>query len=137
VRAVVRAAKVAEKAVDDRRYVLVVDDSITVRRVTQRLLERHGMRVRTAKDGIDALSVLQDDVPDVMLLDIEMPRMDGYELAGHMRSDSRFKGVPIVMITSRVGEKHRNRAMELGVDEYLGKPYQEGQLLETIEKVLG
>jgi chemosensory pili system protein ChpA (sensor histidine kinase/response regulator) len=136
VRAIVRAAEVAEKMVDDRRYVLVVDDSITVRRVTQRLLERHGMRVRTAKDGIDALSVLQDDVPDVMLLDIEMPRMDGYELAGHMRSDSRFKKVPIVMITSRVGEKHRNRAMELGVDDYLGKPYQETQLLETIEKVL-
>jgi chemosensory pili system protein ChpA (sensor histidine kinase/response regulator) len=136
VRAVVRAADVGEKIVDERRYVLVVDDSITVRRVTQRLLERHGMRVRTAKDGIDALSVLQDDIPDVMLLDIEMPRMDGYELAGHMRSDSRFKKVPIVMITSRVGEKHRNRAMELGVDDYLGKPYQESQLLETIEKVL-
>lgn len=137
VKAVVRAQDEAEaQPKDERRFVLVVDDSITVRRVTQRLLERHGMRVMTAKDGVDALAVLQDHVPDVMLLDIEMPRMDGYELAGHMRSDSRFKDVPIIMITSRVGEKHRKRAMELGVNEYLGKPYQESQLLETIGSLL-
>jgi chemosensory pili system protein ChpA (sensor histidine kinase/response regulator) len=117
----------------DRRIVaLVVDDSITVRRVTQRLLERNGMRVLTARDGMDAVAVLEDQVPDVILLDIEMPRMDGYEVAAHVRSDPRLQAVPIIMITSRVGEKHRTRAIELGVNDYLGKPYQESQLLEAI-----
>ncbi|HLG53276.1 MAG TPA: Hpt domain-containing protein [Steroidobacteraceae bacterium] len=122
---------------EDRRvFALVVDDSITVRRVTQRLLERNGMRVVTAKDGLEAVAVLQDEVPDVILLDIEMPRMDGYEVASHVRNDPRLKDIPIVMITSRVGEKHRARAIELGVNEYLGKPYQEGQLLQAIEPLV-
>jgi chemosensory pili system protein ChpA (sensor histidine kinase/response regulator) len=117
----------------DRRIVaLVVDDSITVRRVTQRLLERNGMRVLTARDGMDALAVMDEQIPDVILLDIEMPRMDGYEVAAHVRADARLKHVPIIMITSRVGEKHRARAVELGVNDYLGKPYQESQLLEAI-----
>jgi len=133
-----RAAPDARAAsqVDRRIFALVVDDSITVRRVTQRLLERNGMRVVTAKDGLEAVSVLQDEVPDVILLDIEMPRMDGYEVASHVRNDVRLKDVPIVMITSRVGEKHRARAIELGVNEYLGKPYQEGQLLQAIEPLV-
>src|SRR5690606_6803592 len=116
--------------------VLVVDDSITVRRVTQRLLERNGMKVTTAKDGVDALSVLQEHVPDIILLDIEMPRMDGYELATQVRADERLAHIPIVMITSRVGEKHRARAIELGVNDYLGKPYQEHQLLDAIEPLV-
>ena len=110
---------------DRRTFALVVDDSITVRRVTQRLLERNGMRVMTAKDGVDAVSIMQEHIPDVILLDIEMPRMDGYEVASQVRNDPRLKDVPIVMITSRVGEKHRARAIELGVNDYLGKPYQE------------
>jgi chemosensory pili system protein ChpA (sensor histidine kinase/response regulator) len=121
---------------DRRTFALVVDDSITVRRVTQRLLERHGMRVMTAKDGVDALSILQDHLPDVILLDIEMPRMDGYELASQVRADARLADIPIVMITSRVGEKHRARAIELGVNDYLGKPYQENQLLDAIEPLV-
>ena len=121
---------------DERVFALVVDDSITVRRVTQRLLERNGMRVMTAKDGLDAISVLQDHVPDVLLLDIEMPRMDGYEVASHVRNDPRLKDIPIIMITSRVGEKHRARAIELGVNDYLGKPYQETQLLQALEPLL-
>jgi chemosensory pili system protein ChpA (sensor histidine kinase/response regulator) len=121
---------------DRRTFALVVDDSITVRRVTQRLLERHGMRVMTAKDGVDALSILQDHLPDVILLDIEMPRMDGYELASQVRADARLAEIPIVMITSRVGEKHRARAIELGVNDYLGKPYQENQLLDAIEPLV-
>ncbi|MEY2855462.1 MAG: hypothetical protein RL030_2594, partial [Pseudomonadota bacterium] len=117
----------------DRRIVaLVVDDSITVRRVTQRLLERNGMRVLTARDGMDAVAVMEEQVPDIVLLDIEMPRMDGYEVAAHIRGNPALKDVPIIMITSRVGEKHRSRAIELGVDDYLGKPYQESQLLEAI-----
>jgi chemosensory pili system protein ChpA (sensor histidine kinase/response regulator) len=120
-----------EKA-DKRVFAMVVDDSITVRRVTQRLLERNGMRVLTARDGMDAVALLQENIPDIILLDIEMPRMDGYEVAAHVRNDPRLKDVPIIMITSRVGEKHRARAIELGVDDYLGKPYQEAQLLEAI-----
>jgi chemosensory pili system protein ChpA (sensor histidine kinase/response regulator) len=117
---------------DRRTFALVVDDSITVRRVTQRLLERNGMKVMTAKDGVDALSILQDHMPDIILLDIEMPRMDGYELATQVRADARLADIPIVMITSRVGEKHRAHAIELGVDDYLGKPYQESQLIDAI-----
>ena len=115
---------------------LVVDDSITVRRVTQRLLERNGMRVLTARDGVDAMEVLQEHTPDIILLDIEMPRMDGYEVAAQVRADARLRGVPIIMITSRVGDKHRARAIELGVDDYLGKPYQESQLLDAIEPLV-
>jgi chemosensory pili system protein ChpA (sensor histidine kinase/response regulator) len=121
---------------DRRTFALVVDDSITVRRVTQRLLERNGMRVLTAKDGVDALEILQDHQPDIILLDIEMPRMDGYELATRVRADARLADIPIVMITSRVGEKHRSRAIEIGVNDYLGKPYQENQLLDAIEPLV-
>ncbi|MCI8208025.1 hybrid sensor histidine kinase/response regulator [Pseudomonas sp. S25] len=112
--------------------VLVVDDSVTVRKVTSRLLERHGMNVLTAKDGVDAMALLKDRVPDVMLLDIEMPRMDGFEVLSHVRADEQLKELPIIMITSRSGQKHRDRAMGLGVNEYLSKPYQESALLESI-----
>ncbi|MGA3157180.1 MAG: Hpt domain-containing protein [Steroidobacteraceae bacterium] len=127
-----QAPTVMRERDDQRTFVLVVDDSITVRRVTQRLLERNGMRVLTARDGMDAVAVLQEHTPDIILLDIEMPRMDGYEVAAHVRSDPRLRDVPIIMITSRVGEKHRARAIELGVDDYLGKPYQESQLIDAI-----
>jgi chemosensory pili system protein ChpA (sensor histidine kinase/response regulator) len=127
---------VATRGEDRRTFALVVDDSITVRRVTQRLLERNGMRVMTARDGVDALSILQEHIPDVILLDIEMPRMDGYEVASHVRNDERLQDIPIVMITSRVGDKHRARAIELGVNDYLGKPYQESQLLDAIEPLV-
>lgn len=116
--------------------VMVVDDSITVRRVTQRLLERRGVRVLTAKDGVEALGQLQDYKPDVMLLDIEMPRMDGYELAGHMKNDAHLRNIPIIVITSRTGDKHRARADQIGVEQYLGKPYQEMELLEAIQSVV-
>jgi len=117
---------------DHRPVVLVVDDSITVRRVTQRLLERNGMQVLTARDGEDALSLLAEVLPDIVLLDVEMPRMDGYELAQRLRAQPRTEAVPIIMITSRVGAKHRARALELGVNDYLGKPYQEAELLAAI-----
>lgn len=116
--------------------VMVVDDSITMRKVTTRVLERADLEVVTAKDGLDALEKLQDSVPDLMLLDIEMPRMDGYELATYMRNDSRLRPVPIIMITSRTGEKHRQRALEIGVERYLGKPYQEDDLLRQVQDVL-
>ena len=115
---------------------LVVDDSITMRRVTQRLLERNGFRVVTAKDGVEAISVLQDHRPDIILLDVEMPRMDGYEFARHVRNDPAVARVPIIMVTSRVSEKHRARAIEIGVNDYLGKPYQERELLEAVQHQL-
>jgi chemosensory pili system protein ChpA (sensor histidine kinase/response regulator) len=117
--------------------VLVVDDSLTVRKITTRLLTREGFRVDSAKDGVDALEKMHDLIPDVVLLDVEMPRMDGFELARVMRGDARLKSVPIIMITSRTADKHRNHAMEIGVNVYLGKPYQEQQLLDAIAEQLG
>jgi len=117
--------------------VLVVDDSLTVRKITTRLLNREGFRVDSAKDGVDALERMHDLIPDVVLLDVEMPRMDGFELARVMRSDERLKSVPIIMITSRTADKHRNHALEIGVNVYLGKPYQEQQLLDAIAEQLG
>ncbi|WP_202905377.1 response regulator [Luteimonas abyssi] len=117
--------------------VMVVDDSVTMRKVTGRVLERHNFEVVTAKDGVDALERLDERVPDLMLLDIEMPRMDGYELATQMKDDARLRNVPIMMITSRTGEKHRQRAFEIGVERYLGKPYQENELMRHVHELLG
>ncbi len=118
------------------RLVMIVDDSVTVRKVTSRLMERQGFEVATAKDGVDAMSQLQDIYPDVVLLDIEMPKMDGFEVLRAVRHDERLKRLPIIMITSRTGEKHKQEALELGVNRYLGKPFQEASLLSTIEEVL-
>ncbi len=133
---IVELKSAAPAPADDRPLAMVVDDSITVRRVMERFLERNGMRVVTAKDGLDGISVLRDHKPDIILLDIEMPRMDGYEFATHVRNDARVSDVPIIMITSRVGDKHRARAIEIGVNDYLGKPYQEVQLLEAMARQL-
>ncbi|WP_226665505.1 Hpt domain-containing protein [Microbulbifer aggregans] len=117
---------------ETQKLVMVVDDSVTVRKVTTRFLEREGYAVTTAKDGQDAIIQLQDVMPDVILLDIEMPRMDGFEVARHIRSSSRLRDIPIIMITSRTGKKHRDHALSLGVNHYLGKPYQEEILLSAI-----
>jgi chemosensory pili system protein ChpA (sensor histidine kinase/response regulator) len=116
---------------------LVVDDSITMRRVTQRLLERRGIRVHTARDGLDAIEVLREHDADFIVLDIEMPRMDGYQFATHVRNDPKLKEMPIIMVTSRSGEKHRARAIEIGVNDYLSKPYQESDLIAAIEALVG
>jgi len=118
------------------RCVMVVDDSVTVRKVTSRLLERQGMDVLVAKDGIEAVALLQEQRPDIMLLDIEMPRMDGFEVARQVRHDDRLSKLPIVMISSRTGEKHKEHASELGVDKFLGKPFQENELLATIDELV-
>jgi chemosensory pili system protein ChpA (sensor histidine kinase/response regulator) len=130
--------KMVEKAVAQavRRIpvVMIVDDSLTVRKITSRLLTRVGYEVVTAKDGVDALEQLVDMTPDVMLLDVEMPRMDGFELTKQLRRDAKTSKLPIIMITSRTAEKHRNYALELGVNEYLGKPYQDNELLEHIAR---
>jgi len=115
---------------------MVVDDSITIRKVTTRFLERNNYNVVTAKDGVDAVQKLQDFTPELILLDIEMPRMDGFELATHIRNNERLKSVPIIMITSRTGDKHRQRAMDIGVQEYLGKPYNESELLGHVKSVV-
>ncbi|MGZ9032077.1 MAG: response regulator, partial [Burkholderiaceae bacterium] len=116
--------------------IMVVDDSLTVRRVTQRLLERQGYNVLLAKDGVDALRQLQDIKPDAMLVDIEMPKMDGYDLTRNVRGSRTTADIPIIMITSRTAEKHRSMAFELGVNEYLGKPYQEDELLRLLKQYL-
>ncbi len=113
--------------------VLVVDDSITVRRVTQRLLRREGYRVAMAADGLQALERLAEERPAVVLSDIEMPRMDGFDLARNIRADAKLRDLPIIMITSRIAEKHREHAKELGVDHYLGKPYGEDELLALVK----
>ncbi|WP_036170079.1 Hpt domain-containing protein [Massilia sp. 9096] len=117
--------------------VMVVDDSLTVRKVTQRLLEREGYRVLLAKDGVDALEQMQDTRPDLMLVDIEMPRMDGFDLTRNVRGNQATHAIPIVMITSRTADKHRNYALGLGVDAYFGKPYQEDVLLAAMAGLLG
>jgi len=126
------AAAASELEMSAVPLVLVVDDSITVRRVTQRLLQREGYRVTLAADGLQALEKLQMERPTVVLSDIEMPRMDGFDLVRNIRSDVRLSDLPVIMITSRIAEKHREHARELGVDHYLGKPYAEDELLALI-----
>jgi chemosensory pili system protein ChpA (sensor histidine kinase/response regulator) len=116
--------------------IMVVDDSLTVRKVTQRLLEREGYRVILAKDGVDALEHLQETIPDLMLVDIEMPRMDGFDLTRNIRGNDSTHAVPIIMITSRTADKHRNYALDLGVNAYFGKPFQEDMLLAAIAGLL-
>jgi chemosensory pili system protein ChpA (sensor histidine kinase/response regulator) len=129
-------AAAAQPAPGHRPTVMVVDDSLTVRRVTQRLLEREGYRVALAKDGVDALEQLPDVRPDLMLVDIEMPRMDGFDLVRHVRGDAATAALPIIMITSRTADKHRNVALGLGVNAYFGKPFQEPVLLGAIAGLL-
>ena len=134
------AASAAAAAAPESRardfVVMVVDDSLTVRKVTQRLLEREGYRVVLAKDGVDALEHLQETIPDLMLVDIEMPRMDGFDLTRNIRGNDSTRAVPIIMITSRTADKHRNYALDLGVNAYFGKPFQEDVLLAAIAGLL-
>lgn len=127
-----KAPETAPEVLHIQPLVMVVDDSLTVRKITTRLLTRAGYQVVTARDGVDALEQLGEISPAVMLLDIEMPRMDGFELAKHLRRDARTQNLPIIMITSRTADKHRDYAMQLGVNAYLGKPYQEDELLQQI-----
>ncbi|MGH8668166.1 MAG: hybrid sensor histidine kinase/response regulator, partial [Burkholderiales bacterium] len=115
--------------------IMVVDDSLTVRKITTRLLEREGYQVITAKDGLDALEQLRDTLPAVMLIDIEMPRMDGFDLTRNVRGDPRTQDIPIIIISSRTADKHRNQAAALGVNAFLGKPFQEAELLEHLDEI--
>ncbi|MGY0398694.1 MAG: hybrid sensor histidine kinase/response regulator, partial [Ostreibacterium sp.] len=116
--------------------ILMVDDSITMRKACSKLLSKYDVELMTAKDGLDAIDVIIDWTPDLVLLDIEMPRMDGFEFATHLRKDNDISDIPIIMITSRTGDKHRQRAKTLGIDGYLGKPYTEEKLINAIESVL-
>ena len=131
------AEALPEPEVPRAPMVMVVDDSLTVRRVTQRLLVREGYRVVTAKDGLEALERLAEERPTVLLSDIEMPRMDGFDLLRNVRADARLAGLPVVMITSRTAQKHRDYAQQLGVDHYLGKPYSEDELLGLVARYAG
>ena len=133
---VVATPGIAASAARFTRTVMVVDDSITVRKISERTLSREGFQVILAKDGLDALEKLRDAVPDVMLVDIEMPRMDGFDLTRSLRADSKTRHVPIIMITSRTAEKHRNHAIQLGVNVFLGKPYTDEDLLKHIGALL-
>ena len=126
------AARAADIAVAQAPLIVVVDDSLTVRRVTQRLLLRDGYRVKLAKDGLEGLEVLSGELPAVLVTDIEMPRMDGFDLVRNLRADPRMAQLPVIMITSRIAQKHRDYAIELGVDHYLGKPYAEDELLALL-----
>ena len=116
--------------------IMVVDDSLTVRRVTQRNLSKYGITTLLASDGVDAMEKLSEQMPDAMLVDIEMPRMDGFELTERVRDDPAYKDIPIIIITSRSGPKHREKAMALGATLYLTKPYQELELMNAINSVL-
>ncbi len=128
----VHVSAIPEVVVQAARSVMVVDDSLTMRKVLGRLLTREGYRVVTAKDGMEALQMLQEDVPDAIVLDIEMPRMDGFELARNIRNDARTAHLPLVVVSSRTAEKHRNLAVEIGINVYLGKPVQDEALLESL-----
>jgi chemosensory pili system protein ChpA (sensor histidine kinase/response regulator) len=113
---------------------MIVDDSPSVRHITSKLIKNAGWDAIIAKDGLEAFETLQDaaTLPDIVLTDVEMPRMDGYELLSSIRSSGRLGGLPVIMITSRASEKHRQRAVELGVSEYLTKPFDDSVLIETI-----
>ncbi len=130
-------AQAAAPTPEENITVMVCDDSVTVRKVTSRLLEREGFNVMLAKDGADALLQMQDRLPDILLLDIEMPRMDGFEVASTMKNSHRMQDIPIIMITSRTGDKHRERAVAMGVERYMGKPYVEEELLVNINDLVG
>jgi len=122
---------------DETIKALVVDDSITVRKVTERFLNRHNIKPYTAIDGVDALNVLENMTPDIMLIDIEMPNMDGLELAQRVRASDKLKDIPIIMITSRTGNQHRETARDIGVNTFLPKPYQEAELIKNIQTLTG
>ena len=122
--------------VENAPRVMVVDDSVTVRKVTSRFLNRQGYIVESARDGVEALRLIHDQKPDLMLVDVEMPRMDGFELLGILRSTEKFKDLPIFLITSRTGTKHRERGLSLGAQRYFGKPYREDELIEAMNEYL-
>jgi chemosensory pili system protein ChpA (sensor histidine kinase/response regulator) len=133
---VVKASKAKAPVTVVKTRVLVVDDSLTMRKVLGRLLEREGFEVLVAKDGMDAMQMLQETTPDAILTDIEMPRMDGFALARNIRDDARTANTPLIMISSRTADKHQNLAKEIGVDAFFGKPVQDDELISKVNELL-
>lgn len=129
--------KETKPVVSDRISAMIVDDSPSVRRVMSNFLSKAGLLVTVAKDGLEALELIQvaEELPDIILTDVEMPRMDGYELLASLKRDDKLEDIPVVMITSRAGDKHRQKAVDLGVSEYLTKPYEDSMLLEKIKQL--
>ncbi len=117
--------------------VMIVDDSPSVRHLTSKVIKNANWIPVVAKDGLEALEILQNtrELPNVILTDVEMPQMDGYELLASLKKLETLRDIPVVMITSRAGEKHRQKAVELGVSEYLSKPFEDAYLIETIKKL--
>jgi chemosensory pili system protein ChpA (sensor histidine kinase/response regulator) len=133
---VVKTPKAQAPKVAVKRRILVVDDSLTMRKVLGRLLEREGFEVLVAKDGLDAMQLLQETTPDAILTDIEMPRMDGFGLARNIRDDVRTANTPLIMISSRTADKHQNLAKDIGVDAFFGKPVQDDELINKVNELL-
>lgn len=132
----VKSVKREQKKAVSKTKALVVDDSLTMRKVLGRLLEREGYEVLVAKDGMDAMQLLQESTPDIILTDIEMPRMDGFGLSRNIRDDIRTKHTPLIMISSRTADKHQNLAKEIGVDAFFGKPVQDDELISKMKELL-
>ena len=122
---------------EEKTEILVVDDSVTIRKVTTRFLKREGFAVTLARDGVEALQMINEHIPDLIILDVEMPNMDGFELISILRSNERFEDIPVILITSRTGEKHRQRGLELGAQRYFGKPYREDEIMLAIGELTG
>ena len=116
--------------------VLVIDDSLSARKATARFMQDNGFDVETAIDGLDGLEKIEEQMPDIMLVDMEMPRMDGIELTAHIRHRDDLAALPIIMISSRTTAKHRERAQKAGVDKYLTKPFSEDELINAVEDIL-
>lgn len=127
---------ITQKRTNAAPTIMVVDDSLTVRKVTCRLLEREGCEVLIAKNGKEAIEILQDSIPDVMLIDLEMPKMNGFELIEWVRANPETAHIPMIIISSRTAEKHRKIAQDLGVNIFLGKPYKEEELLNHLSELI-
>ena len=136
----VAAGSIPSEAVDavvDERVVVVADDSISVRKFVGRMLEKAGYRVKLASDGLEASEIVAQIGCHLVVTDLEMPRMNGYELMSHMRQDPVLRKIPVLVVTSRAGAKHRDRAMKEGASAFLTKPVQEDQLIATVEGLIG
>jgi len=118
------------------KHILVVDDSPSVRRVVGNMLKQHGWEVQMARDGVEALDLISQQTPAAVLLDIEMPRMDGYELIATVRAQEQYRTLPMVVLTSRAATKHQQRAIQLGASSYVVKPYQDEELINTLNTLV-
>ena len=136
----VASGQIPAEAIDpvaDERVIVVADDSISVRKFVGRMLEKAGYRVRLASDGLEAAEIIAEAGCNLLITDLEMPRMNGYELMAHLRQDTSTWQIPVLVVTSRAGAKHRDRAVKEGAAGFLTKPVQEDQLLSVVENLIG